>query len=348
MKTSDSSGKPAGGSGDAADWAIRRAVGLTGAEETELRCWLESDSDHVAALEEAEKTVGLIRRPREIGAAGVVLRELRGRQQARRQRRRVTAGAVVGLAAVAAVAFLPDFSAKQSAGPAAPITVVVRPDRRTLPDGSVVQLNAGAEIRVEFTPGWRRVELVRGEALFSITSDAARPFVVTASAVEVRAVGTKFSVRHAATDVDVLVTEGRVAVARTGPSLAAAGAASAPIGSHEPIYVGAGSRVSLPVDGTLATWIPIRRVSPAEIAGALAWRANRIEFTGTSLGEAVALFNDGGVTQVALAEPSLATLRISGIFWKDDPEAFARLIEMSLGLVVECPTPHRIVLRRSR
>lgn len=352
MKTAGSTSKPvAAAIEDAAvDWAIRRAAGLTAAETAELLRWLEADPRRAAALGVAERTAGLLRRPRDMGAAGIILRELRARQATRRTRRRVVAWMGAGLAAAASVGivFLQDFRTNRPETPAAPITVVVRPDRQTLPDGSVVHLNAGAEIRVAFTPGRRSVELLRGEALFSVTSDPARPFVVAASGVEVRAVGTEFSVRHADADVDVLVTEGRVAVARIVGALAPpeSAAVSGPVATMEPIYVPAGSRVSLPVVDAIPAAIPVRQVTLQEMASALAWRDRRVEFTGTPLGEAVALFNGENRTQVAFADSSLASVRISGVFWKDDPAAFAKLLEMSLGVTVERPDPDRIVIRR--
>jgi transmembrane sensor len=333
----------------AVDWAIRRAAGLTATETAELLRWLEADPRRAVALSAAEKTAGLLRRPRETGAAEMVLRELRARQTTRRTRRRVIAWTGAGLAAAASVAFvfLQNFRASRPETSAAPITVVVRPDRQTLPDGSVVHLNAGAEIRVAFTPGRRSVELLRGEALFSVTSDPARPFVVAAAGVEVRAVGTEFSVRHASADVDVLVTEGRVAVARNVGVLPEPDAASIPFAAVEPIYVAAGSRVSMPVVDVIPAAIPVQQVTLQEMASALAWRDRRVEFTGTPLSEAVALFNGENRTQVTFADPSLASVRISGVFWKDDPEAFAKLLEMSLGVSVERPSPDRIVLRRT-
>ena len=333
----------------AVGWAIRRAAGLSAAETAELLRWLEADSGHPAMLAEAEKTAHLLLRPREMGAAGAVLRELRLRQAARRTRRRVMAWTGAGLAAAASVMFAlkVTFRANRPESHAAPITVVVRPDRQTLPDGSVVHLNAGAEIRVAFTPGRRSVELLRGEALFSVTSDPARPFVVAASGVEVRAVGTEFSVRHAVADVDVLVTEGRVAVARTVAAPPGTSPASGGVAATEPIYVAAGGRVSIPAVDPIPAAILVRQVTSVEIASALAWRNRRVEFTGTPLGEAVALFNGENRLQVALADPLLATVRISGVFWKDDPEAFAKLLEMSLSVTAERPTPNRIVLHRT-
>src|SRR5688500_14994795 len=87
-----------------------------------------------------------------------------------------------------------------------PTTTVSRPETRTLPDGSVVELNAGAELALEFNSALRRVTLVRGEAHFQVTKNPERPFVVRAGNAEVRAVGTAFAVQLGTGLVDVLVT----------------------------------------------------------------------------------------------------------------------------------------------
>jgi len=56
------------------------------------------------------------------------------------------------------------------------------------------------------------VRLVRGEAHFTVAKNPARPFIVEAGGVAVRAVGTAFDVRHADGAIEVLVTEGKVHV----------------------------------------------------------------------------------------------------------------------------------------
>ena len=55
-----------------------------------------------------------------------------------------------------------------------------------------------------------------GEAYFTVAKNPGRPFVVAAGGVGVRAVGTAFNVRLDSDAVEVLVTEGRVQVSRSG------------------------------------------------------------------------------------------------------------------------------------
>jgi transmembrane sensor len=66
----------------------------------------------------------------------------------------------------------------------------------TLPDGSLVWLNAASSLRfpVAFGGTERRVELI-GEAYFEVAKDAKHPFKVAARGTEVTVVGTHFDVQ---------------------------------------------------------------------------------------------------------------------------------------------------------
>lgn len=88
-------------------------------------------------------------------------------------------------------------------------------------------------------------------------------------------------------------------------------------------------------------------MNATEIASALAWRDKRVEFSGTPLTEAVALFNRQNELQLFLRDRSLGELRVSGIFWSDDPAGFARLLAASFGVTAERKTKHEIAIRRA-
>src|SRR3546814_14519998 len=51
----------------------------------------------------------------------------------------------------------------------------------TLPEGSVVTLDAETEMRLRETPGERRVELVAGRAFFCVPPDPSRPLLLNPS-----------------------------------------------------------------------------------------------------------------------------------------------------------------------
>ncbi len=324
---------------EAADWLVRRNAGFTPAEAVDFQRWISADLRHAQVFSELEATWRILNQPRAGGRADELGQILNERAQSRSRRRNIWAVTALAAAAIA-LAFLP-FSFPTSSTHGSP-TVAMRPDREVLPDGSVVELNAGAEIAVEYSTERRGVRLVRGEALFAVAKDAAHPFVVIAGGVEVRAVGTAFSVRNDAKQIDVLVTEGRVAVERVGVVANSKTEAEASTG---PVYLGAGGRLAVPVDTSTNAPLQATSVTSAQIATALAWRERRVEFTGTTLADAVDLFNRQNRTKLSIADPAVAQLQISGIFWSDDPDGFVRLLESGMNIRAE-RSPDAIMLRR--
>jgi len=215
---------------------------------------------------------------------------------------------------------------------------------RTLPDGSIVQLNAGAEIAPAFTSEKRLVQLVRGEALFVVAKDATRAFVVSAGGVEVKAVGTAFSVRFDPLQVDVLVTEGTVAIERPDALSDSASVSIAPkLSSSGSVLLAAGYRSVVPLIPEISP--TVTGVTPAQISAALAWRERRIEFTGTPLAEAVDRFNRQNELQLAIADTRTGAFEISGIFWVNDPESFVRLLETAFDMTAD-RSGHTVVVRK--
>jgi transmembrane sensor len=251
-----------------------------------------------------------------------------------RQRRRAALFAGVGVAAMAVGLWF--FSDVRPPASSPPTAIVTEPRRQTLPDGSVVILREGAEIAADFSATVRRVSLRRGEAHFAVEKDPARPFVVSANGVEVRAVGTAFSVGLGGAAVDVLVTHGRVAVEPAARVAA---------------LVDAGQRARVPATGGAAE---VHAVSANELAQALAWRAPQIEFSRTPLAEAVALINarlapvGSRRLTVDSTDAALRDLRLSGFLAADNTEGFLLLLESNFGVRADRRGTGAIVLRSQR
>ena len=85
----------------------------------------------------------------------------------------------------------------------------------TLPDATIVTLNVGSRIIYpeKFTADERVVELY-GEALFEVTSDPERPFIVKNDNMQIRVLGTVFDVKAYTEDIyaTVSVVSGTVEV----------------------------------------------------------------------------------------------------------------------------------------
>ena len=185
--------------------------------------------------------------------------------------------------------------------------------------------------------------LSRGEAHFDVTKGPGRPFLVQAGTVTVRAVGTRFSVDLGATAVEVLVTEGRVAIE------------SAPPGSDVSppellAFVDAGNRavVERPAPTATAPVPQISPVTPPQVAAQLVWRAPRLEFSGTPLGAAIPMLNANSRVRLILADPSLEKVLRSGILRADNTETLLKLLEEGHGIRAERRGATEIVLHPRR
>ena len=260
------------------------------------------------------------------GHVSALLDELatRVRRRQRRRTRLIAAGCAVILLGTAI--WLP-FSGRQATTVPSRI-VISEPSRQTLPDGSLIELRDNATITVDFSGPLRRVTLNRGEAHFQVAKDPSRPFVVAAAGVDVRAVGTAFSVQLKSAAVEVLVTEGSVAVAR-------------PVAEPAATLVVAGQLAVVANRGPEVTALPA-----AETAARLTWRVALIEFSSTPLAEAIALLNRQSAAQLRLGDDSLAALRISGIVRADNSEALSRLLVANYEVTAARESDHLLILRR--
>ncbi|MBI5426155.1 MAG: FecR domain-containing protein [Opitutae bacterium] len=222
----------------------------------------------------------------------------------------IWAGATLAAAAAVALVF-------HIASPAARVetTVTAVGQRQTLAltDGSSVELNAHTSLRVEFTRTERRVRLASGQAFFTVTPDAARPFLVETPDGTVRVTGTAFDVLAAPATLHVTVASGKV---RVRPLRA------------EPVDLLPGSQLAIDGDNIVQ-----RTLDAAALERALAWRQGLAIFAGTRLDEALALLAryHGRTFHAA---PEVAARTVGGRFSLDDLDGFFSGIEDSLQVKV--------------
>jgi transmembrane sensor len=322
----------------AALWAARRDRGLTPAEQDAFLDWLRADPRHGAALRRLEQAWGALDplaewRPVHSARPNPDLLAV----PAPRRLRWLAPLAAAAAVAVGLFTFVPFQS--EAEGPGKMRVSRLSAEVRTLTDGSVVELNHGAEIDVDFSTNERRIRLLRGEAHFTVAKlGPERPFIVTAGDVRLRAVGTVFNVRVAGDDVEVLVTEGKVRVDPPKPEEVEL--------VLNAVMLEAGDRTSVSLVGAAPAPPPVTTASAAEIERTLAWQGLRVEFDEMPLGQAIAEFNRHGSTPLVIADRDLAALRIGGNFRADNAAAFVRLLESSWGVAAEPDAAGDIVLRR--
>ena len=83
----------------------------------------------------------------------------------------------------------------------------------TLPDGTILTLNAQTTVRDNFADGKRQVS-IDGEAFFEVARDPEHPFVVSANGMTVTCLGTSFDVRNYSDEstASVVLRDGKVRV----------------------------------------------------------------------------------------------------------------------------------------
>jgi transmembrane sensor len=184
----------------------------------------------------------------------------------------------------------------------------------TLSDGTQVTLNTNSSLRVAFTGAERRVDLLRGQALFEVAKNPTRPFVVQTPNRRFVAVGTAFDVRLDGEEVRVTMLEGTVRVEHP-PAPDSDGRLDA--GPDEITLLTAGEQ--LIVDQKQSD-----RVQVADAERVTSWRRGQVIFEDSRLEDAVSELNRYSATRIVLQDPDLAELRISGAFATGRPAVFVQ------------------------
>jgi len=241
-------------------------------------------------------------------------------------------GAIIFATAVTCVVGLAVFTS----APPDPIRIIettgITTLTETLSDGSRVTLNANSRVSIDFTRQSRTLTLLSGEAHFDVAKDAKRPFRVRAGATEVVAVGTVFDVDKEAVETKVTLLEGRVDV-RT---LSDDGAGGVIVATLRPAQ-----QLSLAQDGHVLSQKVV--TSPDNVT---AWQRGLISLDDLPLSEALVQINRYSTITITVADSSLATKRVSGIFRVGDTKAFVSAIEQYFGLKATWKSEQSIVLDR--
>ncbi|MFC4314224.1 FecR family protein [Steroidobacter flavus] len=207
-------------------------------------------------------------------------------------------------------------------------TAVGELDTISLADGSRVTLNTDTRIDVDLSNKERRIDLRRGEAFFVVAKDATRPFVVYVDDKRVTAVGTQFSVRRDADDIQVVVTEGHVQLEQASAVITLSKLAGRPGRPATALAAGAIAR-------TAKSDVLVQGGSAPEAEQLLSWRNGYLVFEATPLADAVAEFNRYSARKIVIDDPSLSALRISGNFRSSNADGFLWLLKSGFHVKIE-------------
>jgi transmembrane sensor len=301
---------------EAARWLARRAEGFTAEESVEFDRWWRADPQRAAAVARAEAAEDRLRGLvafRADPAFRALLPTSAPIEGSPRRAQWLPWAIAASLAAILAVTQLPRTPPPRGSV----FSTAEHGYQRLLLAGSVVQLNAQTQLRVDPKGA---LELERGEASFTVPPGS-REMRVAVGSLNVVAKSGAFAVRRDRETVALLVLAGTAELSK---------------GAQAGRQVAAGER--LVVQAADLAQARIVAIRPEQAQELLAWQAPRVALADTRLADAIEQFNVHSWVQLELRDEALGELRISGVFRADVPDDFLRHLAAT----------HRVVSQRVR
>jgi transmembrane sensor len=302
-------------------WLALLERGLRGDEGAQLREWLKNKSNRTAILEAARLWHG----PEIVAVlSGLVPQaELVIRKPEYRRRfskilgwTTLTVIAVLGAAVMTGLVKLPFDEARLRRDAGTYATSIGERREITLADNSVVTLNTGSRMSVDYSTGSREVHLARGEASFQVMPDPNRPFIVHAGVRRFEATGTRFNVRVISpTLTELTVTDGTVKVMDAPPRLP-----ETPAQRRATLLYGETSVRALEMAQVAPGFQSVSQLDEREVEARLAWQRGLIVFEDEALPDALAEVDRYTTTRFVLADEKVRHVRIDGRFRTGDVE----------------------------
>jgi transmembrane sensor len=303
---------------EATAWFVRLTNPLaTDEDRRRFRAWIAADPANAAAFDDVRALWGRLDLPAaKLGRGGWHRKTARSSSLAFRA---AAAAALIGLIGAALVWRDPGLFDRLRADYA------TAPGHRSdvaLADGTHLYLDGDSAVRVHLGPESREIALLRGRVFFDVAPDPARPFHVTADAIQTEVLGTGFAVDNET--MSVAVEHGSVAVRR-------------PAGAR--VKLGAGQGVHARGQGLSG----IEQLEPEE---SFSWRRGLIVLDSAPLGNVADELARMKPGRVLIPDSELRALTLSGTFRADDPDAVLEAMRTALGLkTVSVPGLATIVYR---
>lgn len=171
-----------------------------------------------------------------------------------------------------------------------------------LPDSSMISLDKNSKIEVKYYKNKREIQLKEGKALFSVTPNKSRPFLVKTSNTLVEVLGTKFEIQKQKDKVQISVVEGKVSVKHILTN------------SNLQTLAFLKKSDSIEIDG-FGKISNLKKVNEKLIA---LWQKNKLLFKQTKLEEVIKEFSKYLDYKIVIENKSLKDLPISGNFSIND------------------------------
>jgi transmembrane sensor len=305
----------------------------TSTEREQFEAWLDADPRHRAAYDSIDCSWDFV------AAAAVDERVMAMRREALAApgKRSVSWGRPAAIAASIVVCVLVFGSVWRFGSGGANqidgefVTQVGQRSSITLNDGSTVVLNTASRIHVDFNARERRVQLLAGQALFNVAKNYPLPFVVEAGDRRVTAHGTAFDIRlEDHNQLQVTLIEGRVSVDPLRPN-----GSTPAMSDHEDL---------LPGDQLVIAPRGAPEKHKADLTKATSWREGQIILDDDTLENAIAEVNRYSARKIILADPKLASLRLSGVFIAGHSDTFVETVTENFPIKATASRDGRVLL----
>jgi len=254
------------------------------------------------------------------------------------------------------------------------VTAVGQQKSIEMSDGSTLQLNTNSQVEVSYNDSYRNIRLIQGQVHFDVAKNPELPFRVYAGSGRVQAVGTAFTVYLKDKDVDVLVTEGRVALAALAPTQTPTlipistsfenTAADKNLYSRVDPYVNsaaknlgeldAGEAVTMTLsqnqldpqtnENTGSVLAPIKIISQEDLKRRQSWRNGLLVFSGEPLEYVVNEISRYTTVSIEITDPQVRLMEIGGRFRVGDVDGMFNALEANFGLHVNRLAYNRVQL----
>lgn len=307
----------------AAAWDARlRGARASFRDRRAFHAWLKEDPEHRATHDRLQTALSALRAHADLPELSALRDEARFSVHENRRRRLatiLTASAAAVLLCILLFATQTERGSELAGRIAGDSIYATSPHERTrvtLDDGSVVTLDAGTRVAARFGAVRRDIRLLAGHALFQVAKDPKRPFVVHAGGRTITALGTVFDVRVSPEEFRVTLAEGAVAV--------------------RPVRQGRGAREQIlkPNQQLIARTgggAPELRVVDTDKA--VSWADGQVFFENEPLASAAQQMNLYSHQKITV-RPSVADLRISGMFHTSNRQGFLDALEIALPVEV--------------
>lgn len=189
-----------------------------------------------------------------------------------------------------------------------------------LADGSSVKLNNQTHIQFVMDRHSRKINLLKGEALFRVQPDKAKPFDIETDDGVVRVVGTYFSVNRYEASTTVTVIEGRVALGKKVDSIEKFIAAQVLSASQQQ---------------TMADAFAGKQPQTVNPQTELSWKENRLIYKGVELAKVIRDLERIYPVTFQLQDPAMGERKVTAVLNLSSLEQVLKVLEVSLSLKIE-------------